>query len=303
MDIKMRGSINNQVNQLWHQVDGIGNSKAISRIESDYKGHNGHKVSKKVHSYKSKDEFIRIAKELAKYAGENFKIKDMQAITKEVLDAYINDKIEDNLYRKTISSYVSILAKIQLGLAKIPQKQKAHKSLYKQEDLKNIREIVNEFAIASTHINRAYVNPEAFKSDMSIQSSIGYQLQLKHGLRVNEATLIRPSQLLKNNTLRIQGKGGYERDVQLSSVLYDQIKKEINLNGSYHQEYNKYIKDLQDSVEKAGEQWTGTHGLRYNYAQSKMAKYQETLSYEESLAKVSFELGHHRIEITKHYLK
>ena len=108
----MRGSVNNQVKQLWHQVDGVGESKATSRSDSDYKGHNGHKVSDKVHSYKSKDEFIRISKELASYARENFKIKDMQAINKEIVTAYINNKIEKGLYRKTISSYVSILAKI-----------------------------------------------------------------------------------------------------------------------------------------------------------------------------------------------
>lgn len=69
----MRGSVNNQVKQLWHQVDGIGESKATNRSDSDYKGHNGHKVSDKVHSYKSKDEFIRISKELASYARENLK--------------------------------------------------------------------------------------------------------------------------------------------------------------------------------------------------------------------------------------
>jgi integrase len=299
----MRGSINNQVNQLWHQVDGIGQSKATTRTESKYKGHNGHKVSEKVHSFKSKDEFIRVSKELAKYAKENFNIKDMQAISKEVITAYINNKIEDGLYRRTISSYVSILSKIQVGLLKIPQKQESHKSLYSQKDLKNIRKTVDELAIKSIHINRAYINLHSFKSDMSPRSSIGYQLQLEHGLRVNEATLIRPSQLLKDNILRIQGKGGYQRDVQLSSTLFNQIKQEIKANGSYCQSYNNYLKDLKKSVEKAGEKWTGTHGLRYNYAQSQMAKYQDNLSYKEALERVSFELGHHRIEITKHYLK
>ncbi len=299
----MRGSINNQVKQLWHQVDGIGESKATNRSDSDYKGHNGHKVSDKVHSYKSKDEFIRISKELASYARENFKIKDMQAINKEIVTAYINNKIEKGLYRRTISSYVSILAKIQVGLSKMPQKQESHKSLYIQKDLKSIRKIVDKLALKSEHINRAYINPESFKSDMSIKSSIGYQLQLEHGLRVNEATLIRSSQLLKGNILRVQGKGGYQRDVQLSSILYNQIKQEIKANGSYRQSYNNYLKDLKNSVVKAGEKWTGTHGLRYNYAQSQMAIYQEKMSYKEALARVSFELGHHRIEITKHYLK
>ena len=299
----MRGSITNQVNQLWKQVDGIGNSKATSRSNSEYTGHNGHQVSEKVHSFRSKDEFIRVSKELATYAKENFAIKDMQAINQEVVAAYIGNKIEDGLHKRSISSYVSILAKIQVGLSKMPQKQETHKNLYSQKDLKILRIKIDKLAIKSVHINRAYINPASFKSDMPIKSSIGYQLQLEHGLRVNEATLIRPGQLLKDNTLRVQGKGGYERDVQLSSTLYNKIKQEISAHGSYNQPYNSYLKDLKNSVKKANEKWTGTHGLRYNYAQSQMEKYQEKMSYKEALSQVSFELGHHRIEITKHYLK
>ncbi|ADN08231.1 site-specific integrase [Sulfurimonas autotrophica] len=299
----MRGSVNNQVNQLWSKIDGLYTSKGETRANSDYRGHNGHKVSENVHGYSWKDETKRIAKELLTYSKKNFKIKDMQAITGEVVLAYVNDKIEDGLVRNSISSYISNIAKIKVGLSKIPNKLKSHNNQFTHEDLKQARKNINQFAVRSKHINRAYINPASFKSDMSIKSRIGYQLQLKHGLRVSEATLIRPSQLLNNNTIRIQGKGGYERDVKLSSVLFNQITQEIKAHGSYYQGYNTYLKDLKNSVAKAGEKWTGTHGLRYNYAQSQMSRYQEKMSYKEALARVSFELGHHRIEITKHYLK
>ena len=299
----MRGSINNQVGQLWSKVDGIGISKKDTRSKSEYKGQNGHKVSEQVHALRSKDEFVRIAKELAKYARENFKIKDMQQINKEVITAYVNNKIEDGLYRRSISSYVSVLGKVQVGLSKMDAKLEAHKNLYTQQDLKEIRVIVDTQALKSEHVNRAYVNPQSFQSHMNKESHIAVELQLKHGLRVNEATLIRSSQLLANNTLRIHGKGGYVREVKLSEKLYQKIQSTINEKGSYHQSYNNYTKDLKNATEITGEKWNSTHGLRYNYAQAKLAEYRITMDYKTALAKVSHDLGHHRVEITNHYLK
>ncbi|WP_428739843.1 tyrosine-type recombinase/integrase [Sulfurimonas sp.] len=299
----MRGSIDYQVSHIWAQVDGIGISKAATRAQSDLKAMNGHNMSDLVHSFKSKDEFVRIAKELGKFAKNNFKIKDLQAINTEVVTAYIHDKIEDGLYRKSISSYISVLQKIQVGLSKMEQKKEAHKSLYTQQDLKNLRLKVDQEAVSKEHLNRAYNNPAAFTSDMVGKSRIGFELQLQYGVRVSEAILIRPSQLLKNNVLKVQGKGGYIRKIAITKELYKAIEKEVFLHGSYNQTYNNYIKDLKNAVEKQGEKWNSTHGLRYNYAQRRMEELTPKIGYEKALQKVSFELGHHRTEITKHYLK
>ena len=114
----MRGNINYQVNQLWSKVDGINISKATTRKDSNIKAQNGHKVSDKVQSYNSKDEFINRAKELATYAKDNFNINDMQAISNEVIIKYIQEKIDNGLKYRSISTYISQLEKIQLGLSK-----------------------------------------------------------------------------------------------------------------------------------------------------------------------------------------
>jgi len=129
----MRGSAHNQVRHLWHIVDGIGQSKALSRAKSEYIGHNGHKVSEKVHAYLSKDEFIRLAKELGNFAKANFQIRDMQTISQEVVDMFIFNKIEDGLYQSTLSTYISMLAKIQLALSKLPKKLEKHNFYLKKE--------------------------------------------------------------------------------------------------------------------------------------------------------------------------
>lgn len=296
----MRGSINYQVGQIWKQVDGIGISKSITREESTIKGQNGHNVSNKVHSFNSKDEFINRAKELGNYAKQHFGIKDMQSINNEVITSYINHKIEDGLKYRSISTYISQLEKIQVGLSQMDQKLQSHQNLFTRESLVEARATARLESLKSEHINRAYNNPNAFQSDLSKKSQITLQLQKNHGLRVDEATKIKNSQLMGNNTIKIQGKGGYTRDVRVSKELYNQIAH----NKGHFQSYSNYTSDLKSAVEKNGENWTGTHGLRYNYAQNTLeTKVSNGMSYDEAKAEVSFELGHHRTEITEHYLK
>ena len=53
---------------------------------------------------------------------------------------------------------------------------------------------------------------------------VSFELQLIHGLRVNEATYIKKNQL-NENVLTIQGKGGYIREIELKEDLANRLKK------------------------------------------------------------------------------
>lgn len=315
----MRGSVANQSNQIWQHVDGIGKSKIEARNNSNLVGQNGHKVSDLVHSFRSKDEFINRAKELGTYARENFNIKDMQSIKNEVISSYINDKIEQGLNYRSISTYVSQLEKIQVGLEKMNQaemkrltpeyinshpKVASHQNLFNRQSLINARKIAKEQAVRPKHTNRAYSNLNEIKSNISPENKIAYELQQKHGLRVAETTLIREKQLNPDQILTIQGKGGYTRNISLSKELYQKIETHIRENGSYKVPYNDYRNDLKQAIEKTGQTFNGTHGLRYSYAQKQLGEYlKQGYSKDEALTKISYELGHHRIEITYHYIR
>lgn len=298
----MRGSISYQVNYLWQQIDGIGISKRKMRKESDIKGMNGHKISPLVHAFRTKDEFKRIGKELGNFAKSNFNVKDMQAINADIVFAYIIQKIDDGLAQKSLSSYISVLQKIRITCAKLPSNSYAHKTLFSQEDLKDLRTMIDKNTIKNVHKNRAYINPASFASSLPEKSKIAFQLQLEYGVRAQEAILIRAFQLRQKNKIEIQGKGGYTRLINIDKSLYNQIKKEIKRHGSYARDYQVYLEDLKNAVEKKGEKWNGTHGLRFNFAQRKMQEYTARFGHEKALEKVSFELGHHRKEITKYYL-
>jgi hypothetical protein len=164
--------------------------KEATRKDSNIQAQNGHKVSDKVHSYNSKDEFINRAKELATYAKDNFNINDMQAISNEVIIKYIQEKIDNGLKYRSISTYISQLEKIQLGLSKFMKHREEHFQLFTREILKNVRELAKANAVISKHKNRAFSNPELIKNELKDYMKVSFELQLTHGLRVNEATYI-----------------------------------------------------------------------------------------------------------------
>lgn len=298
----MRGNINYQVNQLWLKVDGINTSKASVRKDSSICGQNGHKVSNKVHSYNSKDEFINRAKELATYAKDNFNINDMQAIRDEVIIKYIQEKIDNGLKYRSISTYISQLEKIQVGLSNFTKNRVEHFQLYTRETLKKTREFAKAHASVSKHKNRAFSNPDVIKNELKDYMKVSFELQLTHGLRVNEATFIKQSQL-NQNILTIQGKGGYIREIELKEDLANRLRKELKKNaGVIKIPYSTYRKYLKIGATITNQTFFGTHGLRFNYVEREYSsKKNEFKNHKEALKEISYNIGHHREEITEHY--
>jgi len=86
------------------------------------------------------------------------------------------------------------------------------------------------------------------------------------------------------------------RDVYDRGVHYKQQCYDIGGGQSWSQSFS--------SASKRALGWSnGAHGLRFSYAQARMDKLQNSMSYYEALEIVSQELGHFRPEITKVYLR
>ena len=64
------------------------------------------------------------------------------------------------------------------------------------------------------------------KNELKDYMKVSFELQLTHGLRVNEATYIKQNQLTEN-VLTIQGKGGYIREIELKEDLANRLRKEL----------------------------------------------------------------------------
>ena len=306
----MRGSIRGQLNHIWKKIDGIGMSKKEAREHSNRKDIEGNKpVSGLIHSFEYKDEIFKTGRQLAEFARENFKIKDFEKIDGKIIESFIEHKISENVSKGTLDNYIAHLNKIQFGLEKIAVENGRTYTAFKQEDLYSAKEIIKDLATPNQHINRAYLNPNAVISNLPDKEFIAAQLQLNYGLRVTEATHIKENQL-QNNTLTFQGKGGYTLQKELSPELAEKLRENME-NGVFKVNQNYFRDCLKDACEIEGEEYFGAHGLRYNFAQNTFLKaFEENLEnglepYEaerEALKATSEEMGHHREEITKHYL-
>ena len=305
----MRGSIENQVQQIWKKLDGIGESKYINRKNSEYKSQNSQNVSKLVHSFKYKDEIRRTATNLGNFAKIIFEINDMQQITDDIIISYFASKIDDECTYNTISTYISHIEKVYIALSEMEIKIEKHNKLFTRKSLVEARKNAKKFAIKKDKRNRAYINPKKIISLLPRECSLIAKLQLQYGLRIEEASKIKYSQINKSEkSLTYKGKGGYimtkKLDIQILLELINCIKNSVN-NGKegFIMSYNNYAEQFKKAVEICGEEWNSTHGLRYNYAQNRFKFYLESnKTNDEALRLTSEDLGHHRKEITGRYL-
>jgi len=275
------GSVAYQVSKIIKAHNGIGQSKLETRETSGRVGENNHKVSYKFHSYKSLDNARRDFMNLGRFAKEEFGIKDMREINREVVREWVYSK---DISSYTASNYLSEINKVR-----------DHFSISQQE----IKELRQEFhhnlekTRERAEMTRSYRNLD--RVVINQRSQPAFELQRDYGLRAKAATHINLEKQLNGNILTYKEKGGKLSEKELSPTLVSKIRENA-VNGKYEVNYKTYTRDLKEALEKVGNKYNGTHGLRHSFAQNKL---------EEGYTKgqVSEMMGHVREDITNVYLR
>ena len=140
------------------------------------------------------------------------------------------------------------------------------------------------------------------------QYQLAARLQYEGGCRRDELATVRKANLCGDGQFDVRGKGGKIRRITVSQKTYEQFTQVLQHQGQIpmHKQsyYNGYLDSLKKASAETGQKYTGSHGLRWNYAQDRMRSFQkEGGSYEGGLIFVSREMGHERGEITEHYLR
>ena len=272
------GSVKYQVSQILQKVNGIGTSKKESREQSGVKSlESGHKVSDKVHSFKSLENLRNDLTNLANFAKEEFQIKDIKEINIDILSSWIESK---NINYNTASNYMSELNKVSDHFN------------FTKEQIKELRSDLKKDLPKTELETRAYKNLE--KIELKEKHQVAFELQRDYGLRVNASTHINLDKQLNGNTLTFREKGGKLSHKELSPNLAQKIKENA-VEGKYEINKRTYGRDFQRAIEKSGQKYNGTHGIRHSYAQKRLETH--------SKAEVSQEMGHSREEITDTYLR
>lgn len=272
------GSVKYQVSQILQKVNGIGTSKKETREQSGVKSlESGHKVSDKVHSFKSLENLRNDLTNLANYAKTEFKIQDIREINIDIVSSWIDSK---NISYNTASNYMSELNKVSDHFN------------FTREEIKELRADFKKDLPKAELETRAYKNLE--KIELKPKHQVAFELQRDFGLRVNASTHIDLNKQLNGNTLTYREKGGKLSQKVLSPNLAQKIKENA-VEGKYEINKRTYARDFQKQIEKSGQKYNGTHGIRHTYAQKMLENH--------SKAEVSKELGHTREEITDTYLR
>ncbi len=305
----MKGSIKSQVYYLIKQLDGIGKSKKEIRNQSEEYGQNGRKVSPLIHSYKYQNDIKNTAKQLMIFAKENYQVKNCELISNDILENFIKQKVNSGLTYRTISTYIGHLQKISLGLKNIANAKGKPYKAFDENGLKTVSNFKQKNAKKSKYINRSYINVDRIISNLeNFEHILVAKMQLESGVRATEALRFRPDQLKNNNQIEVKIKGGNTILVTVSDTIYNTIEQKIihaiaNKEIGFKVEYYKYYKDLKRAVKASGETWTGTHGMRYTYAQRRINELaNDGIDFEKAQLIVSKEMGHKRAKITSHYL-
>ena len=272
------GSIKYQISNIINSHNGIGVSKKEQRANSGLKSlENGHNVSDKIHSYKSIENLRNDLTNLANFSKENFGIKDITQISASNVRAWIESK---QITYNTASNYLSELNKV------------AEHFSFSKEEIKDLRADLKNDLPKTVLETRAYKNLE--KIELNPKHQAAFELQRDHGLRVNASTHIDLNKQLHGNTLTYREKGGKLSQKELSPNLAQKIRENA-VEGKYEVNKRTYARDFQKQIEKSGQKYNGTHGIRHTYAQKMLENH--------SKAEVSKELGHTREEITDTYLR
>lgn len=272
------GSVKYQVSQIMQKVNGIGTSKKETRDQSGVKSlESGHKVSDKVHSFKSMENLKNDLTNLASFAKNEFQLQDIKEINIDIVSSWIESK---NISYKTASNYMSELNKVSDHFN------------FTRNEIKDLRADLKKELPKTELETRAYKNLE--KLELKDKNQVAFELQRDYGLRVNASTHINLEKQLNGNTLTYREKGGKLSQKELNPTLAQKIKENA-VDGKYEVNKRTYSRDLQKKIEESGQKYNGTHGIRHTYAQKML----ET----NSKAEVSQEMGHSRPEITDTYLR
>ena len=306
----MRGSINYQVHEVFKEITHFGELKHKAEAQARADGANTwHKIGKNmgIYSYATADRYRDITKELMSYTKEQFGVKDIEKLSSEHIQSYLENKIAKGIKYNSFLSYAAALEKLEVALNQYAQSHNTGNQY--SFDIKDVRQQASE-TLEKTQTTRAYEDPKALIEN--IQNSdykIIAQAQHEGGFRISELNHLSEKNFREDNVFKvISGKGGKDREVPLSKETYNALKSLLDksdpADGKYKFNMNSYRDTLKTAARASNQAYTGSHGLRWNFAQEKFMDLQaHGKTYEQALQIVSNLLGLECPISVEHYLR
>ena len=237
-------------------------------------------------------------------------IKDPMQIKPEHIKEFFSRLIDNGFSRNTYEGYTKALAFWGAGEKSVlAQYSRIHGGNYnpnwEKGALKEMRKLKD--CCADKEHRRAYDNPHAIIDNLHGAALIGARLQYENGMRIADVCQIRRENWdIQKGEGVANSKGGQAFHFKPSPEVARAITSAIKNHGSFSISPRQYVAELREAVNKSGQVWEGSHGLRAAFAEANMIRCQKAgMSYKAALIDTGRRLGHHRpaSEVTKTYIK
>ena len=319
----MRGSVWYQVETLFQQsgINQIGQSKHAAkeqvRQEFESKGlyASWHDIGQNtgIFSIKTAEDYQEVWQQILEYSKETVGIRDLEKLTAAEVADFLESKVEAGVAKATFDSYAAAAEKLGVALNRYSDKFDRGLNYAFSEQIKVVRGHAQQ-ELDSAQAARAYADPRSLIAAIERQDhQLAARIQLEAGSRVREVKVSAKDLLgLKADPVSGQqmgwyatrGKGGKDLVKMVSLGTYHDLVRQIQECGLLKVDGKAYRESIKKAAKATGQEYHGSHGLRWNYAQERYKEcLQFGLSSQQTLKTVSEELGHNRLDITLHYLR
>lgn len=297
-------------------VNCIGQSKHTAKKNARAAGAIGWQdigMSIGVYSFGTADAYREVWIQFMRFAKQEYGMKDLEAASPMKIRKFLEKKIDDGVALATFAQYASACVKLGKALELYAEKTKSTRKYNFVGQINECRVLARRVLVRFEGV-RAYDSP--FPLIEAIDQGIfraGALIQVQSGARLSEMALIRYEQLLgvwqdditgeDRGCVSIKGKGGKETTIFVHKYVYDYILSYIQKYGIFKVDKYLYRKLIRQAAWDTNQPYSGSHGLRWNFARFRMRECQQIgMCFNSSLLRVSREMGHERASITKHYL-
>lgn len=236
---------------------------------------------------------------LATFAKQEAGLGDIYKLTPQNVADYLQFVVDIEVDYKTFDKNCSAIEKLCTAINEHNHDNKDFHSV-----ITEFRHSAKDELPAPDYTPRAYENPQALIDNLPTEKlQIAAELQYSCGLRVSDACHITP-EMVKGLEVTVHSKNGQYHTVTLSPQLSERLNAVIKEEGQFSVNRGSYDYRLEQACNATGQEYHSTHGLRHNYAQDRFAEYtSKGMTFYKALQAVSEDMGHHRPDITKVYLR
>ena len=270
-----------------------------------------------VTGYMTLDKYREVAILFGRWITEEFGCRwDIEATTADNVWYFLMDCIDRGVALRTWRTYASALNKLALALTMYAQKTCSGKTYDFRSAIDSLRPVAAA-ELDLHHETREYQDPAGLVANIEgVRYRIAAAVQNEGGARIREAGLIRAGQLRGTGADGITGraigkiflpsvaaKGGKTRMIHVSLSTYSDLSEIITREGELRIDHDLYRRILEKAAQTTSQRYTGSHGLRYCFAQRRLKECLASgMGEVAAMLRVAQEMGHCRPGITLTYV-